>query len=187
MLASAGEIDRAEEAANKQIKVGKSDCWGSLVIALQRGQAAKVDRLKKQLFASWAQLNRGARQTPRFEYYRRGYLALKSGQAEEAIEYFKQTLKHRPPYWNIDDFEDCLAAAYLELGRLDEAIAEYERVLSINPNYPLAHYHLAQAYGRRGDSERSRSEHQKFLEVWKDADRDLPEVRTATQQLAAGS
>ena len=44
-----------------------------------------------------------------------------------------------------DAFQDCLANAYLELGRLDEAIAEYQRVISINPNYPLAHYHLAEA------------------------------------------
>jgi tetratricopeptide (TPR) repeat protein len=32
----------------------------------------------------------------------------------------------------------------IELGRFDEAIAEYERILKLNPNYPLVHYHLAQ-------------------------------------------
>ena len=42
-----------------------------------------------------------------------------------------------------------IANAYLELGRLDEAIAEYERILKLNPNYPLLHYHLAQTYEQR--------------------------------------
>jgi tetratricopeptide (TPR) repeat protein len=51
----------------------------------------------------------------------------------------------RPQFWNIDAYEDCLANAYLELGHFDEAIAEYGRILKLNPNYPLVHYHLAQA------------------------------------------
>jgi len=60
--------------------------------------------------------------------------ALKSGSAEEAIDDFKQALSHRPQIWNIDAFEDCLANAYAELGRFDAAIAEYQRILKLNPN-----------------------------------------------------
>ncbi len=59
-------------------------------------------------------------------------------------------LGHAPPTYSLDSFEDGLANALLELGRLDEAAAEYERILRLNPNYPLAQYHLAQAYERKG-------------------------------------
>ena len=108
----------------------------------------------------------------------------KSGHAAEAIEKFKEALQHRAPVWNINAYEDCLANAYLELGRFDEAIAEYERILKLNPNYPLVHFHLAQAYERKGRREQARSEYEQFLQVWKDADTDLPEVIAAKKALA---
>lgn len=181
------DFGRAEEAANKEMRSEKLHSWQSLVIALQRGEAAKAKKLEEQLFADWPYTNRGARLSHRLKYYYRGYLELKSGRAADAIENFREALKHRPPYWNYDIFEDCLANAYLELGQLDEAIAEYERVLSINPNYPFAHYHLGQAYEQKGDQERARAEYERFLQVWKDADSDIPEVITAKKQLASQS
>jgi tetratricopeptide (TPR) repeat protein len=73
-------------------------------------------------------------------------------------------------------YEDCTANAHLELGRFDEAIAEYERILKLNPNYPLVHYHLGQAYERKSDRDQAHAEYQRFLRVWRDADADIPEV-----------
>ena len=80
--------------------------------------------------------------------------------------------------------EDCLANAYLELGRLDEAIAEYERILRLNPNYPLVRYHLAQAYERKGLRDQARAEYERFLQVWKDADGNIPAVVGAKKALS---
>jgi Tfp pilus assembly protein PilF len=116
--------------------------------------------------------------------YYRGSFELKSGRSAEAIENIKEALKHRPQIWNIDAYEDCLANAYLELGHLDEAIAEYERILKLNPNYPLVHYHLAQAYERKGSRDQARAEYQQFLEVWKEADADVPEIINAKRAVA---
>jgi Tfp pilus assembly protein PilF len=56
-------------------------------------------------------------------------------------------------------------------------------VLRLNSNYPLVHYHLAQAYERRSQQDRAHSEYKRFLKVWKDADADLPEVIAAREQL----
>ena len=78
---------------------------------------------------------------------------------------------------------DCLADAYLELGHLDEAIAEYQRILRRNPKYPLAQYHLGQAYERQGQPERARAAYERFLHIWKDADPDIPEVIDAKHRL----
>ena len=78
---------------------------------------------------------------------------------------------------------DCLVNAYLELGQFDEAIAEYERILRLNPNYPLAQYHLAQAYEREGRQVQALAEYERFLQTWKDADADLPEVTAARKLL----
>jgi len=117
-------------------------------------------------------------------WFVRGSYLLKSGAANEAIEALKQAINQRPQSWTIDTREDCLANAYLELGRLDEAIAEYQRVLKLNPNYPLVHYHLALAYERKDQRDQARSEYQQFLQTWKDADADVPEVIAAKKALA---
>ncbi len=179
-----GEIDRAEDAANREMKSGQHLLfWHALVIALQRGEEAKAKKLKEQLFARSPFTNRGAREPRRLYDYYRSQLELKTGRAAEAIETFKEVLKRMPPYWHIDAFEDCLANAYLELGQLDEASKEYERILRLNPNYPLAHYHLAQAYQRNGQPEQARAAYERFLQVWKDADADAPEVIAARKNL----
>ncbi len=114
-------------------------------------------------------------------------LALKSGDAEAAFASFRQALRHRAPVWSLDTMDDCLANAFLELKRYDEAIAEYERVLRLNASYPLARYRLGRAREGKGDLARAREEYRLFLETWKDADRDLPEIRDARKRLAAFS
>ena len=180
-----GEIERAEDAAHREMKSGHPVLlWHALVIALQRGEEAKVKKLKEQLFARSPFTNRGTREPHRLYDYYRSQLELKSGRAAEAIEKFKEALKRRPPYWHIDAFEDCLANAYLELGQLDEAIKEYERILRLNPNYPLAHYHLAQACERKGQQDQALAAYERFLQTWKDADADVPEIIVARNRLS---
>jgi Tfp pilus assembly protein PilF len=77
-----------------------------------------------------------------------------------------------------------LGRAYLQLNQLDQAITEFERILQVNPNYPLAHYHLAEAYERKGQQQQARSMYERFLQVWKDADDDLPAVMVARSRLS---
>jgi tetratricopeptide (TPR) repeat protein len=84
-----------------------------------------------------------------------------------------------------DALVQCLANAYLEVGRLDEAIAEYERILRVNPRYPLIAYHLGQIYERKGETARARAAYEQFLQDWRAANADIPEVRQATAWLAS--
>lgn len=177
------EFAEAERAAKETMKYDKKNVGPSLFIALERSDLAAAEKLmaisEADRFA-----DRGNRGYERERSYRRGYLALKSGRADEAIEHFKEAVKQRPMVWYIDAFEDCLANTYLELGRYDEAIKEYERILKLNPNYPLAHYHLAQAYEQQSQIEQARAEYEKFLQAWKEADNDLPEILAARKRIA---
>ena len=91
------------------------------------------------------------------------------------------TIERKPPIWNIESFEDCLANAYLKLDRFDEAIAEYRRIVQLNPNYPLAHFHLAQAFQRKGLDDEARQSYRTFLQIWQNADADIPEIIFAKQ------
>lgn len=178
-----GDLKQAAAAAQMELQIVKQNVWNSLLIAIEQGQKAAVEKLQERLFSDWPFTNRGQSFPARVSHYRRGYLAQKSGKSAEAINEFKEAVRRPPVMWMIDPLEDCLAKGYLETGRLDEAINEYERILRLNQNYPLAHYHLAQVYERKGQSEQARAEYERFLQVWKDADSDIPEVVAARKAL----
>ncbi len=179
-----GDLVQAEAAAQAEMKYDSTTGWHSLVLALQRNDQTAVAKLREVVFVPANYEIYSERGYLRMWEYQRGYVALRQGRAEEALNHFRAALQHRAVEWHIDSYEDCLANALLELGRDDEAIAEYERILKINPNYPLAHYHLGQAYERKGLREQSRAAYERFLQLWRDANADLPEVLTAQRRLA---
>jgi tetratricopeptide (TPR) repeat protein/DNA-binding winged helix-turn-helix (wHTH) protein len=178
-----GDLARAAAAVREEVKYSPASLWNSLALALERNDQAAVAKLSEAVFAPANFELYQERGMLRLWEYQRGYVALRQGRAEEALRHFHAALPHRAHEWNIDSFEDRLANAYLELGRLDEAIAEYGRILRINPRYPLAHYHLGQAYERKGERERARTAYERFLQVWQAADSDIPEVIEAKQRL----
>jgi len=173
------DLSAAERTIELAAKIKKENFWELLVVSIERGNLAKVKG-----FALSPLNNRGARGSLRFDFFSRGYLALKNGQADEAITHFKKATEHQPPTWNIDSLEDCLAKAYLELGQFDLSIAEYERILRLNPNYPLAHFHLAKAYEGKGLRNQARESYRQFLRTWAEADDDIPEIIAARKFIA---
>lgn len=178
-----GKLNEADRSANTAVKYSHTSVNQLFLIALENKDLATATKFK-DVMESGPVLNRGAKGFVRELLCYRGLLAMKSGHTAEAIDNFKDAMKHRPLIWNIDPMEDCLANAYLELGRLDEAIAEYERILRLNPNYPLVRYHLAQAYERKGLRDQARAEYERFLQVWKDADGNIPAVVGAKKALS---
>jgi tetratricopeptide (TPR) repeat protein len=171
-----GLLLQAERASRMELGYDPTYVGTSIMLALQRGKIGVAENIQP----SRAPIaDRGARTTSRIRYYFDGLIALRGGHAEQAIQNFKNAIQLEPPRWNIDTFEDCLARGYLELGRLGEGIKEYERILAANPNYPLAHYYLGQAYERSGERDKAETEYQRFLDAWKDADPDLLEVTNA--------
>ena len=66
----------------------------------------------------------------------------------------------------------------------DKAIAEYQRILTANPRYPRAHYHLGLAYQGKGMRAAAQKAFQEFLSVWSGADPDVPEIIDAKARLS---
>jgi len=177
-----GDLRLGEEAAKSETRFEPGAVWNSLLFALDRGDSLKVANLQERLFENSPYPERGVRNELRSYDYYLGTLALKKNRSGEAVTHFKEALGHLPPSSGMDLYEDCLANAYLNLGRLDEAISEYQRILHLNPNYPLAEYHLALAWERKGELAEAHQAYTSFLKIWKDADDDIPEVVSAKRK-----
>ena len=86
---------------------------------------------------------------------------------------------------------DVLARVYAKNGELNKAIAEYERLINLDPNkrgrlliHPRYHYRLAKLYEEKGLMAKALKQYKRFLQIWKDADSDLPELMDAKKKLA---
>jgi tetratricopeptide (TPR) repeat protein len=123
---------------------------------------------------------------------------LASDSTEQAIVGFQKTTPPTIPnlsaietgYYSIPFIRDGLARAYLLGGRLSEAISEYERLTTFDPrspdrrpNPPKYHYQLARLYEQKGMKEKALQQYRRFIDLWKDADRNLPELVDARRRL----
>ena len=125
--------------------------------------------------------------------FARGCLALIRGEAQEALRALeplarKSTLAYR---------HLVLGRTYEALGMWTEAATGYEGllqdpylmrngfVLPVPQLMVLEQHRLAQVYERLGNSDRARLWYERFLEDWKDADQDIPEVIEARERVVA--
>jgi tetratricopeptide (TPR) repeat protein len=118
---------------------------------------------------------------------------------EKAIEKYKNISPMDIPfafYWNFMAInfpyeKDGLAKAYLRKGELDKAITTYERMITLDKDsknwfiiHPIYYYRLAKLYEKKGRRTEAIERYQKFLEIWIEADEDLPELIDARARLA---
>lgn len=178
------DLESADRFNNLTKKLKPGWVWQSAMIGVERGDKRSLANVD-EFFATFPTAGRGSRIGRRFEFYLRGYFALKQGRSEEAITHFRDALRSPPQTWDIDAYEDCLANAFFEVGRFDEAATEYERILAANPNYPLAAFNLARALEKKGDRAKASEFYRRFLESWKHADNDLAEIIAARRLLSA--
>ncbi|MDH4270515.1 MAG: protein kinase [Candidatus Aminicenantes bacterium] len=94
--------------------------------------------------------------------------------------------------YNIPFQKDVLARAYWKKGDLDKAIAEYERLTTIDPKNrlrmlisPLYHYRFGRVLEEKGERDRAGLEYEKFLKCWANADPRFVELKDARARLAA--
>ncbi len=118
----------------------------------------------------------------------KGEISLANGSAAEAIESFQLSLQLDPR--NIRSL-DSLALAYRKLGKPQEAAAKYEEIIARcmlggeeQEYWILANCELGKIYKEIGDIQRSKEHYGRFLNIWKDADADIPILIEAKAEYA---
>ena len=80
--------------------------------------------------------------------------------------------------------------AYLATREGSKAAIEFQKVLDhrgvvVNgPIGALAHLQLGRAYAMQGDTAKAKAAYQDFLTLWKDADPDIPILKSAKREYA---
>jgi serine/threonine protein kinase/tetratricopeptide (TPR) repeat protein len=103
------------------------------------------------------------------------------------------SLESQSNYSNPDAYYlETLAVAYEAAGDLASARAVYEGIQKLTRGriygmqiYALSFYHVGLIDEKLGDKAGARRAYEKFLDLWKDADPDLPEPADARRRLAA--
>jgi tetratricopeptide (TPR) repeat protein len=141
------------------------------------------------LFKSWIQFM--------YDIFK-GEMLLAEGSIDQAIAYLEKAAPiGKPPLmqfmspYNNPYIKDVLARVYQRKGELDKAIAEYERLITFDPDLesrclipPIYYYRLAILYEQKGNTAKAVERYEKFFDLWKDADPGLSEVEDAKKRLA---
>jgi hypothetical protein len=81
--------------------------------------------------------------------------------------------------------------AYLMARRGEEAALEFQKILDhrgivvSDPIGALAHLQLGRAYKLNGEADKAKAAYRDFLALWREADQDIPILRSAKMELAA--
>jgi serine/threonine protein kinase/tetratricopeptide (TPR) repeat protein len=110
-------------------------------------------------------------------YVVKGEIALANMKVSEAMESFELAQRVRPGDLGLES----LAFAYQSLGKPRDSALKYEEIVAAyslgtekQEYWILAHYELARLYRELGDTQKAKEYYEKFLNIWKDADPDIP-------------
>jgi tetratricopeptide (TPR) repeat protein/predicted Ser/Thr protein kinase len=153
-----------------------------------RGHTAVADSIMQFLVARYKEMHR-----ENDEELLRGQalMLLARGDARGAVARFESIPAAQPGKDEPQRYFRSLA--YLEVGQPGDAVPLLEDLLShYNDQYftaipliALAHYQLARAYEASGWKRKAAEQYRFFLDLWKNADPDLPQVAESQKRLSA--
>jgi len=204
LMEKAGDFPGALSACEISLRYAREASWGIFETEALYRQGVVLARQGKLREARQTaeDLRRTIESYPakkRLRFYEEllGLIALKQKDSARALEHLQKALSLTPillGYYlaSRPEFLDFLAKAYEEAGRWAEAQNSYEEILSLKASswwpgnaliFSRSHYKLGKVLERLGDKAGAAAKYRKFLDLWKDADPDLPEVEDAKKRL----
>jgi tetratricopeptide (TPR) repeat protein/tRNA A-37 threonylcarbamoyl transferase component Bud32 len=190
-------IDAFDRAIELVIEEGKQPLALQKMKALCLAQDGRIseaesvaEAMKRDIDVNGSDKPRDHRRQTASYRFAMGAVELARGNANAAIEHLEDAKEAR---WPTDFTERyLLARAYVEAGRMEDAIREYEGLLCkyyIDSAYRClwmarSRYELALVYEAVGRNQDAVARYEEFLDLWKDADPDLAEVEEARAHLA---
>jgi serine/threonine protein kinase/Tfp pilus assembly protein PilF len=117
----------------------------------------------------------------------RGEIAIADKNFDDAINHFEIAYKDRMDNYVLES----IAFAYLKKGDMDKTISNYEQLISRHKTggehqeyWIQTHYRLGKIYEDMGDKAKAVQYYEDFLNLWKEADADIPMLIDAKKRLA---
>lgn len=132
-------------------------------------------------------LNESSRVDKSAFYLLQGEIELAKKNYLKALELFEMGNKVKEDNYSLESIAHC----YYKSGNLDNALLKYKLLISRKQlgwepqqYWIFAHYHLGKIYEEKGDMENAILYYKNFLDIWEEADRDLPIYIDAKGRLA---
>jgi len=131
----------------------------------------------------------------RYYYYLMGIKELYVKNYLTAIDFLKKAISLLSEQHEASDmhavFYEPLARCYYNIGDLDKAEKEYEQIINLTTGrmlygdfYSKSFYMLGKIYQEKGWKGKAIEHYEKFLDLWKNADKDLPELIDTRKRVA---
>jgi len=191
------EFKKADALVPESDVPNKRECYfWEAVAQLETGNLPEAEKLTREI----DRLIPGfMRKTNSSIPYLRGRLALARKNLPDALKFLEEAVAHCPgedptdwPQINAL-YLDSLALACLEMGDVDNALKNYEKVTLLTSGrfawgnlYARSFYNLGKIYEKKGLRSKASENYEKFISLWKDCEpRFRPLVEDAGRRLAA--
>jgi tetratricopeptide (TPR) repeat protein len=199
-----GDIDRAAEECRKALdsacenvsvrgKITALHLLGLLALETNKWNEAQItaDEIKNEV-ENWLNPN-----LMRYYHHLKGCIDLKENNLEDAIANFEKTIALLPYQYDPEGdehapFYDALALAFYGIKDFENARKWYEKISGLTSGriyygdiYAKSFFMLGKIYEEKGWKGKAIESYKKFLDLWSDADPNIPKLEEARLHLAA--
>jgi tetratricopeptide (TPR) repeat protein len=102
---------------------------------------------------------------------------------DQAADHERELGYAEPPVYARPQSES-LGYALIRAGKYSDAREAFRKEVHERPHSGFALYGIAQAWDREGNTREAVNAYRKFLDIWRNADRNLPQIQAAESRLA---
>ena len=166
--------------ASKLLRTEGMEPWWNFLYGKLLARDGKIQKAERILSEISIKINKGNKSDTAAFCILKGEIQLAKGNPAEALELIQIGIKFRRDGYTLES----LANYYRNTGDLDMAIIRYKEIIDIinslgwepQEYWIQAHYNLGKIYEKKGNYEQAMIYYKEFLNIWKDADEDLPEL-----------